>query len=162
MMKSISHIISSAAKSALALTAAGVLSACVATDGYHGDFRNISPAGWDYNDKITFIPHLNDSVFEGALAVAIRHTNDYLYSNIYLEVAVKDSLGQRRDTFNVALADEFGRWYGRGIGTDYQLSDTVYPSIRLHSPAMITVRHIMRCDLLPDIQQIGITLDKNE
>ncbi len=159
-MNPISHIFSFAAKSAPALLAAGVLTACAGTEGYHGDFRNISPEGWDYNDKITFIPELTDSVFDGALAVAIRHTNDYIYSNIYIEVAVKDSIGQRRDTFNIALADEFGRWYGRGIGTDYQLSDTVYPSIRLHSPAMITVRHIMRNDKLQDIQQIGITLDK--
>lgn len=159
-MNKFRHIITFAAKSVKSLLAAGVLTACSGTDGYYGDFRNISPDGWDYNDKITFIPELTDSVFDGSLAVAVRHTNDYLYSNIYIEVAVKDSIGQRRDTFNIALADEFGRWYGRGIGTDYQLSDTVYPSIRLHSPAMISVRHIMRSDKIKDIQQIGIALDK--
>lgn len=133
--------------------------ACVDHERYYGDFRSIDPEGWAYDSPVAFAPELRDSVVTGNLALSVRHTNRYPYSNIYVEVTVGDSTALRRDTFNIILADEFGRWFGRGIGTDFQLSDTLYRRLTLTAPATISVRHVMRNDLLPDIEQIGITFD---
>lgn len=133
--------------------------ACVDHESYYGDFRSIDPKGWAYDLPVDFAPELRDSTVTGNLALSVRHTNRYPYSNIYVEVTVNDSTAFRRDTFNIILADEFGRWFGRGIGTDFQLSDTLYRQLTLTAPAAISVRHVMRNDILPDIEQIGITFD---
>lgn len=144
----------------LLILAVGFLAAaCVDHESYYGEFRSIDPDGWAYDSPVAFAPELRDSAVTGNLALSVRHTNRYPYSNIYVEVSVNDSVSSRRDTFNIVLADEFGRWFGRGIGTDFQLSDTLYRGLTLTSPAKISVRHVMRADLLPDIEQIGITFD---
>lgn len=160
-MNVLPQILCNAAKSLSGLLAACIFTACGAGAGeYYGQFKDIPAEGWDYNDRMVFIPELEDSAATASVALVFRHTNGYLYSNIYVEVCVKDSLSESRDTFNVILADKFGRWLGHGIGTNYQRSDTVYPAITLHRPAMITLRHIMRQDKLPDIEQVGITINK--
>lgn len=144
----------------LLILAVGLLAAaCVDHESYYGEFRSIDPEGWAYDSPVAFTPALRDSSATGSLAMSVRHTNRYPYSNIYVEVSINDSVATRCDTFNIVLADEFGRWYGRGIGTDFQLSDTLYRGLTLTSPAHISVRHVMRADLLPDIEQIGITFD---
>ena len=62
----------------------------------------------------------------------------------------------RRDTINVPLADDFGRWYGRGVGVSFATIDTLPGSYTLLRQRPVYVRHIMRCDTLGDIEQIGL------
>lgn len=133
------------------------LSGCRMGPNDYSSYHDIDPAGWRYGDTLryNFVPR--DTVVTGGLVVSLRHTNDYIYSNIFLEVTVADSVGSRRDTLAITLADDFGRWYGRGIGTDFQVSDTVAADMTLHRPVNIGVRHIMRDEVLADIEQIGVS-----
>ena len=118
---------------------------------------NIDPDGWSYGEAVEADISPADSVADGRLAISLRHTNLYLYSNIWLEVTVNDSLGAVTDTLCLPMADPSGRWLGRGIGTDFQLCDTLPQLLRLHRPASARVRHIMRDDQLQGIEQIGIS-----
>lgn len=133
-----------------------VFTACRQSPEYYGDFRFIDPVGWTYGDTLTFIPEINDSIATGTLSIALRHTNEYLYSNIWVETITSDSLSSRTDTLDITLADEFGHWLGRGIGTDFQTTDTIAASITLRPPVTVKVRHIMRTDMLEGIEQVGI------
>lgn len=126
----------------------------------HNDFsmyRDIDESGWRYGDtlKYTFIPR--DSIVTGDISLSLRHTNDYIYSNIFLEVTIADSTSTRCDTLAITLADDFGRWQGRGIGTDFQVTDTIASGITFCRPVSIGVRHVMRDEVLSDIEQIGIS-----
>lgn len=126
-------------------------------------YHDIDSAGWQYGDtlKYTFVPA--DSVVTGDMALSLRHTNDYIYSNIFLEVTITDSLTSRCDTLAVTLADDFGRWHGRGIGTDFQVTDTIARGVTLRRPVNISVRHIMRDEVLPEVEQVGISfVEKND
>lgn len=122
-------------------------------DRYSGDFRNIDPEGWAYMSPLDFSPAKVDSIGTGALLFSVRHSNLYPYSNLYIEVDIANN----RDTFNIILADKFGRWHGRGIGTSFQLADTLYRSISLTKDSKVGLRHIMRVDTLPEIEQIGLS-----
>lgn len=117
--------------------------------------RDIDPRGWAYDDALTFT---TDSA-GGDLIVAIRHSVDYPYRNLWLEIARQgpdSGAAVIRDTIDMELADPFGLWHGNGIGTSRQVEATVARSIRLDSASTITVRHIMRLDTLPCIEQAGI------
>lgn len=134
------------------------LGACVPGHNDFSEFRNLPAEGWLYGDTVKFIPSIEDSTATGLLTVAIRHNNEYEFSNLWLEITRNTPGGVlRRDTVNLELSDIYGRWHGNGFGASYQYSDTVeYPaSIINGSPLM--VRHIMRVDTLCDIEQIGIT-----
>lgn len=118
---------------------------------------NIDPDGWKYGNAVEADISPADSAATGNLTLSIRHTNLYIYSNIWLELTVSDSLRETTDTLCITMAEPSGRWLGHGIGTDFQLSDTVDHSFTLHRPAKVRVRHIMRDDNLQGIEQIGIS-----
>lgn len=132
------------------------LGACVPGHNDYSRFHNIPDTGWKYNDTITFIPETKDSISSGLLTLALRHSNDYLYSNLWVEVSYLTESGQKADTMNIALADIYGHWYGKGLGTSFQIQDTVSTSYRMVKGSPIKVRHIMRTDTLHDIEQVGI------
>lgn len=123
------------------------------------DFHAVDADGWRYGDTLHFdlSPAGSDTVATGHLAIALRHTAAYAYSNIWLETTVTTADGTvHRDTLNLPLADEFGNWYGRGSGLSHQVVDTIMRDIVLGCPPTVTLRHIMRNDLLPGIEQIGM------
>ncbi|TGY03289.1 gliding motility lipoprotein GldH [Muribaculum sp. NM65_B17] len=134
------------------------LGACVPGHNDFSEFRNLPVKGWIYDDTVKFVPSIEDSIATGLLTVAIRHNNEYEFSNLWLEVTRNTPEGiVRRDTVNLELADIYGRWHGNGFGASYQYSDTVQYPASIINGSPIMVRHIMRVDTLCDIEQIGIT-----
>ncbi len=131
-----------------------------------GHYQAVDEAGWIFADTIVFSPVLaeeNDTApkMVHALAVGIRHTNAYEYSNIWVELTTTqapDTL--MRDTFNIRLADDYGHWYGTGIGVGYQKVDTVLRDVWLKPNAQVYLRHIMRTDTLHGIEQAGIIINE--
>lgn len=148
-MKTLLHII---------LTAIlGVLVSCSSPELSQAEFVTIPARGWAYADTLAINVPTADSIAVGRLAVAVRHSNAYLYRNLWLEVSTPLADTVVADTVNVLLADNYGRWYGRGVGVSYMLSDTLPGHVCLTRGKPVRVRHIMRVDTLADIEQIGLT-----
>lgn len=123
------------------------------------DFSSLPSRGWAYGDTLQFYTDMADSLSVVSMAVVVRHTNDYQYSNLWLELTATDGQNAdslRRDTVNVILADQFGRWHGSGSGLSFVLTDTLPNKYTVFKDRPINVRHIMRVDTLHDIEQIGL------
>lgn len=133
-------------------------------DAGDAGFADIPAAGWAYGDTLRFTPDPVDSVVPGHLAVAVRHTGSYLYSNLWLEITspVPGDTVLRVDTVNVPLADDFGRWYGRGYGVSFVTVDTLPSSYVFERGSDVTVRHIMRKDTVAGLEQIGLLFLSSE
>lgn len=127
-----------------------------------GEFHPIDASGWQYGDTLTYRLESPDSMWHGDIAIVVRHSASYPYSNLWLELSYPptDSIGA--DSINIVLADDLGNWYGRGLGLSYQHIDTVIRNISLTAPAELSLRHIMRNDRLTDIEQIGIIFTSTE
>ena len=148
---------------AVALTIATVVTtSCKPEANTMDSFVAVDTDGWAYGDTLVFVPELADSAATGRLSIAVCHDNRYRYANLWLEVVITDSLSTRTDTVNITLADQMGRWQGRGIGTDFQLSAPVKTDLTLRRPATFSVRHIMRDDRLAGIQRIGMIFKENQ
>lgn len=137
------------------------------------EYHRVDPDGWSYADRLTFKPEHLDSVCEGSLVVGLRHEGDYPYSNLWLEISytdardplypvgpVKDGKRRlrrplRRDTVEIRLCDPYGAWTGRGIGTSFQVTDTVNDLIHA-SGTPVMVRHLMRSEMLEGVNQVGL------
>lgn len=133
------------------------LGACTPGHNTYSEFLNLSENGWAYNDTICFIPSITDSIAIGDLSVALRHNNNYHYSNLWLEISypTNDSI-VKCDTINIILADIYGKWHGKGLGTSYQIEKDISENFRIKKGDSFTIRHIMRVDTLNDIEQIGL------
>lgn len=133
------------------------LGSCSPGHNTYSEFRNLPQEGWAYNDTIQFIPTITDSVAQGDLSIALRHNNNYHYSNLWLEInhTINDST-IKRDTVNITLADVYGKWHGKGIGPSFQIEKLVSKNLKINKGDFFSVRHIMRVDTLQDIEQIGL------
>lgn len=133
------------------------LGACSPGHNTYSDFRNLPKEGWAYNDTIMFIPSITDSVAQGDLSIALRHNNNYHYSNLWVEInyPLNDST-IKSDTINITLADIYGKWHGKGIGPSFQIEKMVSENLNINKGDYFSVRHIMRVDTLLDIEQIGL------
>lgn len=139
--------------------------ACAPDIDSDASFHNVPDAGWAYGDTLVFEPQLCDTVDCEAIAIAVRHSASYVYSNLWIEVSLPPALGDSVptvDTVNVVVADDFGRWLGRGSGVSYLKVDTIASARVITRGNPITVRHIMRVDTVKDIEQIGVIFYKNE
>ena len=144
-----------------ALILPALLMAAASCTGPRNDYSDFTPLpadGWLYGDTIVFTPEITDSIADGELSVAVCHDSDYPYSNLWLEVSFPAGAGSiHRDTIEMQLADPYGHWLGKGLGTGHQMQRTLPGRIRLHRGTRVSVRHIMRLDTLRHIRQVGIT-----
>ena len=132
------------------------LGACAPGHNDYSHFFNIEPEGWTYGDTLNFNPEIQDSVATGRLNIAIRHSNAYAYSNLWLEIRHFNGDTTRIDTVNIEMADIYGRWHGNGLGTSFQYELPVSHKISLYKDKPISINHIMRVDRLEGIEQIGL------
>lgn len=149
----------------LLLTAAGIGSCSYSPDSY-SCFTAIDPAeGWAYGESFVYLPEIQDSLCDGQLSLLVRHTNDYPYSNLWIEVKSQqpDSNGLRvvADTFCITLADIYGNWYGHGSGATVERLDTLYADFTLISGAPLRLRHVMCPDRVEGIETVGFIFEPN-
>lgn len=125
-----------------------------------GQFLPMPVKGWAYGDTIRFIASKLDSTSTSRkLRIAVRHSADYPYRNLVLEVTYSNGNGMSRDTVNMELADAYGSWRGNGLGPIRQMEFPVTLEAAIPDSAQITVRHVMRVDTLRGISEIGILID---
>lgn len=147
--------------SAAMVAAAAITTGCSDHPSAFSHYTQIPESGWRYDDTLRFTPDIPPSV-SGELRLGLRHNGDYPYRNLWVEVTTPvagDSTAVRRDTLSVELADRYGHWKGTGLGALRQLDTVITPAITVDSGRTIMVRHIMRCDTLPDIEQVGIFIE---
>lgn len=158
------------------LAAAVVMTAAVAAcsvDGHRGNgddnffsaFHAFPDTRWDYADTLHFtVDTLRDSISRGGhFMVCVRHTHGYDYANLWLELSTPLTDSTRCiDTLNVRLADDYGRWLGKGMGSSLMVTDTLPRTYDLHRHSDITLRHIMRVDTVEAIEQVGIVFIPND
>lgn len=144
------------------LISLALLCACAPGTRDYSRWANMPPEGWLYADTVSLLPvdtslTDNDSVVSGGLKVALRHSNAYPFSNIWLELTYHtDGRRMVRDTVNIPLADVYGRWLGSGFGAAYQREALVSPSAVIDLTRPVALRHIMRVDTLCGVEQVGI------
>ena len=121
-------------------------------------WHTLDNGGWAYADTLTFNNDDADTLEVGRIVVGVRHTANYPYSNLWMEMSYDagDTV-PALDTLEVRLADTFGHWYGSGNGSSYQFTDTVTPRRRIVPGTKVHLRHIMRMDTVPELEQIGLT-----
>lgn len=133
------------------------LSGCRRNGEYPGQFITIDNTRWEYGDTLTF-NQSRDTIADDVIEVelALRHTEDYPYANLWVELSYLTGDTIEVDTFNIRMADDFGRWYGKGARPVVTLVDTLALNALPTPDTYFKLRHIMRVDALTDIEQIGL------
>lgn len=135
------------------------LAACHDDTVYH-TYQNLSSNGWNKQDTLeyTLPSQLAGHTYE--LEVGLRHTENYPYQDIWLEVLYPLSPDRRPDTLHLSLADKWGNWKGKGTaGNMYQFTCTQDHPLHLsRADSLLQVVHIMRDKSLKGISDVGMRL----
>lgn len=147
----------------LAAVAAATMSGCSDKHPDFSEFKELPSAGWAYGDTVSITAAGLDSTEVRSLYASVRHSGDYLYRNLWLEVSYTGADKRLRiDTVELELADIYGRWLGNGFGPSYQMEVPVSPAAPIADSTRVKVRHIMRVDTLHGVQQVGILIKPSD
>jgi gliding motility-associated lipoprotein GldH len=133
---------------------------------YYQKEEAIPQYAWNYNFRPKFTFDITDSTAAYQPWLLIRHTQAFPYSNIWMWVYVKspgDSL-PRKERVNIILAENTGKWLGRGMGEIYEqrmkikFSDSI--KFRRKGTYTVSIEQNMRINPLPDVLNIGFRIDK--
>ncbi len=125
---------------------------------------------WHTDSLVTFHFQISDTLTPYSSKLNIRHTIAYSYQNLYVFVHTTTPIGKTTtDTINCFLADNSGKWKGKGMGDVLTYSTTIKEKETYESSGeyKIVIEQAMRygktpkIELLKDILSIGVCVKKN-
>jgi gliding motility-associated lipoprotein GldH len=120
---------------------------------------------WTLENPAVFLPDITDTLASNNIFFNIRTGSGYPYRNIFLFVSTTSPSGKTiTDTLQYMLADEKGKWYGKGIGDVHELklpfkARVYFPVKGIYS---FSICHGMRSETLNGVYDIGIRIEKTE
>lgn len=139
-----------------------ILSSCNNNVLYTGS-AEMKNSTWQLMNIPVFRVPVNDTLASNDISFIIRTGSDYPFRNIFLFVSATSPDGKKlTDTLQYYLADDKGRWYGKGFGDIHELklpyrTNVFFP---LKGEYTFTVQHGMRKEDLKGVYDIGIRIEK--
>ena len=119
----------------------------------------IGSDGWRADNPLEFQVSVIDTSKVYDLLLHIRNTRTYDYRNLWLFIETIAPNGQSySDTVEVILADESGRWLGKGIGNVNAMLEPYITGVKFAYRGVYTIilTQGMREESLEDILDIGL------
>jgi gliding motility-associated lipoprotein GldH len=139
-----------------------LIAGCQSNNVYQ-DVKDIPGEGWSKNNILSYKFNISDTLQPYHVLLNIRNTTKYPYRNLYLFIETTSPQGHSvRDTFECTLADERGRWYGKGWGDVYENEIPYKQYIRFPDSGTYTIdiQQAMRTNSLKHITDIGVIVEK--
>lgn len=125
-------------------------------------YVNTAIDGWDKWETVSFsVPPLKETGVYN-MELGLRANNMFPFTGVSVVVERKVFPGYRysSDTLRCKLIDERGHVKGHGIGNYQYVFSLDETCFRRGDSLQISVRHIMRREVLPGISDIGIKITK--
>ncbi|HUX96866.1 MAG TPA: gliding motility lipoprotein GldH [Bacteroidales bacterium] len=117
---------------------------------------------WELMNIPVFKVSVTDTINSNNLSFILRTGSDYPFRNIFLFVTATSPEGKiLTDTLQYYLADDKGKWYGRGFGDIHEMNLPYISNVFFPSKGEYTFRiqHGMRTVNLPGIYDIGFRIE---
>lgn len=142
-----------------------VLLNCCQTNELYDKTFSFPDDSWSYDDVVDFEFTVPDTTKPYDLYLQLRNSGKYSYRNIWLFIETKAPNGNvLRDTLEIMLADETGRWLGKGIGNvnEMQISYKENAYFLNRGIFNVSVQHAMRDSVLVGIMDFGFRLQYHQ
>lgn len=121
------------------------------------------PEAWNNRNLVHFNVNITDTVTSQNVYISVRHSGKYEFSNLYLFVTAESPNGIiKRDTVEMVLADEHGKWQGKGAASIFTMYYPYKTNIRFPVPGIytFTIEQAMWIRDLKNISHIGLMIEK--
>ncbi len=130
---------------------------------YHTNI-DIPNESWNLDSVAVFKINIDDTTAVHNIYVNIRNTNEYPNSNLFLFVQTISPMGSTlRDTLECILADNRGKWLGRGFGAirDNQFPYKKYIRFPEKGTYTLSIQQGMRTSDIKGISSVGLRVERN-
>lgn len=135
------------------------LSSCAHPEMYYR-YHSFEESSWHKDSVVRFDLPVTDTLSSYDVFIEVRNNNKYPYKNLWLFVDFQLPSGEtRRDTVEINLADDYGKWYGKGLSL-YELTVPYEQNRQYHHKGsyVYTIQQAMRDDILTGISDIGLKI----
>lgn len=127
--------------------------------------QNIRIPGNTWNNKniVHFDVNIADTVNPHNICINIRNRSQYKYSNIFMFITTYAPNGEfARDTFEITMADNKGKWLGKGVGNVWSLQVPYHRNIKFpyRGIYMFDIEQAMWDKDLVHIADVGLRVEK--
>jgi gliding motility-associated lipoprotein GldH len=125
------------------------------------DIVSIPHEGWVVGGSVKFDVPVNDIAKAYDIFLHFRNSRSYEYSNVWFFIETKSPKGNYlKDTFEIKLADDAGKWLGKGIGDMNNMfvpykQNILFPVRGIYQ---VTVKQAMRDTTLKHVLDFGLRL----
>ncbi len=126
------------------------------------DRKSIDARGKKAMYVLRFEVFIDDTVSAHNLYVNVRNTSLYPFSNLHLFIETTAPSGHTiRETFEITLSDDRGKWLGSGLGDMWDLQQIYKTNVRFAQRGKYTVEYQqgMRMDKLPFLLDVGLRIE---
>ncbi len=121
------------------------------------------PDAWNNSNLVHFNVNITDTITPQNVYISVRHSGKYEFSNLYLFVTAESPNGNiKRDTVEMVMADEHGKWQGKGAASVFTLYYPYKTNIRFPVAGIytFTIEQAMWIRDLKNISNIGLMIEK--
>ncbi len=126
------------------------------------EYKSLKKSTWSRFDNAKFDVRITDTKSPHNVIINVRNEGNYKSSNLYLFVTISSPNGNSvKDTVELFLADEHGKWYGSGIGDIFSHQILYKNFIYFPDTGIYTfeLEQAMRTEELEHISDIGIRIE---
>ncbi|MDD4970442.1 MAG: gliding motility lipoprotein GldH [Paludibacter sp.] len=136
--------------------------ACTSNDVYF-QYQSVAQKGWSKDSLYRFDIPITDTVATYNVYVNVRNRGEYPYQNLwlFLNKTTPDSI-QSKDSIECYLADQRGKWLGKGLGSILEMPVLYQQNVRFKKAGTYHYKIVqgMRDSVLKGINDIGMRVEK--
>ena len=129
---------------------------------FYDEYSKTEGGQWKWSDIKRFEVNMTDSIKMFDILVNFRHTTDYPKSNLFVFITATAPNGNsRRDTVEIIIADDHGKWKGNGFSDIKLVSREYRKAVRFPVTGKYTfvIEQGMRMPEIP-VTDIGLRIEE--
>lgn len=126
-------------------------------------FVTLDNQTWNSSNVLHFNVNITDTASAHNVYISVRNTGQYEYSNLFMFVTAQSPNGSIAiDTIEVILANEHGRWLGKGSAAVFTLHHPYRENIRfpLRGIYRFDIEQAMWIKDLQHVSHVGLRIEK--
>lgn len=127
-------------------------------------FRGVSTSGWLRDAPVAFsTDRALDTLRAGHydVSLTVRALETYPYEDLWLRVEDASLRGESgADTIRIPLTDGAGNWTGKARRGVVETTCVLHADTVLYPGYEMEIRHVMQCDTLPGLLNIGLKIER--
>lgn len=149
----------------LATLTLAILFASCGKDAMYSRYVDMPDEQWNRDSVLRFDVNVDDSTSVYDISFCNRITGQYQYSNMFLFITiVAPDKSHQTDTLECILADNKGKWLGKGFGNIWSNNivykqNVIFPQKGNYS---FYIEQAMRIENLPHVLDAGLKIEKTK